>query len=82
MNAVRRRAAALRHTAGLNTEVSDALVLMAAGSWMISNLSRGYDEVAALIQEMHVMRRKRLTGIGFSDVQAEELSSLHTPNFM
>ena len=31
--AVRRRHDALRHTAGLNAEVFDALVLMAAGSW-------------------------------------------------
>jgi hypothetical protein len=82
INAVRRRAAALRHTAGLNGEVFDALVLMAAGSWTISDLGSGYDEVAALIEEMHSMRRKRLTGIGFSEEQAEELSSLHTRNFM
>ena len=67
INAVRRRAAALRHTAGLNGEVFDALVLMAAGSWTISDLGSGYDEAAALIEEMHSMRRKRLTGIGFSE---------------
>ncbi len=81
-NAVRRRHEALRHTAGLNAEVFDALVLMAAGSWEPADLRRGHDEVAALIQDMHVSRRKRLIRLGFNDTEAEELSSLHTRNFM
>ena len=81
-NAVRRRHDALLHTAGLNAEVFDALVLMAAGSWEPANLGQGHDEVAALIQSMHVSRRKRLIHLGFDDSEAEELSSLHTRNFM
>jgi TusA-related sulfurtransferase len=81
-NAVRRRHDALLHTAGLNAEVFDALVLMAAGSWDPANLGQGHDEVAALIQSMHVSRRKRLIHLGFDDSEAEELSSLHTRNFM
>jgi len=82
MNAVRQRHEALRHTAGLNAEVFDALVLMAAGSWELTDLGRGYNQVAALIQDMHQGRRKRLVQIGFRDAEAEEISSLHTRNFM
>jgi hypothetical protein len=81
-NAVRRRHEMLRHTAGLNAEVFDALVLMAAGSWEAVDVARGHDRVAALIQEMHGGRSKRLMHLGFTDTEAEELSSLHTRNFM
>jgi hypothetical protein len=79
---VRRRHDALRHTAGLNAEVFDALVLMAAGSWEPADVARGHDEVAALMQEMHKARRQRLVHIGFTEAEAEEMSALHTRNFM
>ena len=82
MNAVRRRHEALRHTAGLNAEVFDALVLIAAGSWELADLGQGHDRVSALIQDMHVSRRKRLARLGFTDAETEEMSSLHTRNFM
>jgi hypothetical protein len=81
-DAVRRRHEMLRHTAGLNAEVFDALVLMAAGSWTPADLARGHDHVTALEQEMHRNRVSRLLHLGFSGVDAEELSSLHTRNFM
>jgi hypothetical protein len=81
-NAVYRRHDALRHTAGLNAEVFDALVLMAAGSWAPADLRKGHDAVAGLIDEMHSGRTKRLIRLGFTAVEAEELSSLHTRNFM
>jgi hypothetical protein len=81
-NAVRRRHEALRHTAGLNQEVFDALVLMAAGSWEPASLRQGHKEVAALLQDMHVSRKKRLIQLGFDEAEAEDLSSLHTRNFM
>jgi hypothetical protein len=81
-NAVRRRHDALRHTAGLNAEVFDALVLFAAGSWSPADIARGHDHVAKLVEEMHTGRRKRLLRLGFSEGDAEELSSLHTRNFM
>jgi hypothetical protein len=81
-NAVHRRHEALRHTAGLNAEVFDALVLMAAGSWEPENLGHGHDEVAALIESMHASRKKRLIHLGFEAGEAEELSFLHTRNFM
>jgi hypothetical protein len=81
-SAVRRRHEALRHTAGLNTEVFEALVLIAAGSWSPAALQTGYDAVDNLVQEMHTSRTKRLVRLGFSDDEAQELSSLHTRNFM
>lgn len=81
-NAVRRRHEQLRHTAGLNAEVFDALVLMAAGSWNAADLERGHDRVQALLGDMHASRRKRLLYLGFNEAEADELSSLHTRNFM
>jgi hypothetical protein len=81
-NAVRRRHDALRHTAGLNAEVFEALVLMAAGSWAPGDLRKGYEAVTGLTEEMHAGRRKRLLRLGFAEGEAEELSSLHTRNFM
>jgi len=81
-NAVRRRHEMLRHTAGLNAEVFESLVLMAAGSWDAADVARGHDQVAILLQEMHAGRRKRLVHLGFTVGEAEELSSLHTRNFM
>ncbi len=81
-NAVRRRHEMLRHTAGLNAEVFDSLVLMAAGSWSVADVARGHDRVGALIQEMHAARSKRLLHLGFTAAEAEDLSSLHTRNFM
>ena len=81
-NAVRQRHDALRHTAGLNAEVFDALVLIAAGSWTPADLMLGYDQVADLVKEMHTGRRKRLIRLGFSEAEAEDLSALHTRNFM
>jgi hypothetical protein len=81
-NAVHRRHDALRHTAGLNAEVFDALLLMAAGSWQPASLQTGHDRVSALLQDMHLSRRKRLAYLGFDEVDADELSALHTRNFM
>mgnify|MGYP001150740206 CR=1 FL=1 len=82
MNAVRRRHESLRHTAGLNAEVFDALVLLAAGSWDCADIAMGHDAVSALVQEMHIGRKRRLLKLGFNDADAEEMSALHTRNFM
>jgi hypothetical protein len=80
--AVERRHSALASTAGLNQEVFDALVLLAAGSWDPAAIARGWSDVAALQTDMDAGRRHRLLRLGFSSRQAEELSSLHTRNFM
>lgn len=80
--AVERRHAALLETAGLNSEVFDALVLLAAGSWAPAAIEAGWQAVQALQQQMDEGRRRRLAYIGFPDDEAAELSSLHTRNFM
>ena len=81
-SAVHRRHDALRYTAGLNTELFDALVLLSAGSWMPADLRRGHDAVTRLVQDMSVGRTKRLMRLGIAEGEAQELSSLHTRNFM
>jgi hypothetical protein len=81
-NAVRRRHDALRHTAGLNDEVFDALLLMAAGSWDHDALRLGSQRVMQLIHDMDEGRRKRLVRLGFAEDEAAALSALHTRNFM
>ena len=80
--AIRRRHEALRYTAGLNAEVFDALLLMAAGSWTHEALREGYRRILLLTQEMDEGRRKRLMRLGFTGSEAIELSALHTRNFM
>ncbi|HEU0031568.1 MAG TPA: hypothetical protein VFQ53_13105 [Kofleriaceae bacterium] len=80
--AIERRHAALAHTAGLNAEVFDALVLLAAGSYAPADLRRGHAAVVALVGEMDRGRQQRLVRLGFAPAQAEALSGLHTRNFM
>ena len=79
---VERRHAALQDTAGLNTEVFDSLVLLAAGSWEPAAIRRGWQAVRQLQHQMDKGRRRRLAYIGFPDDEAAELSALHTRNFM
>jgi len=81
-DAVRRRHDALQHTAGLNAEVFDALLLVASGGWDREALRSGHEKVMRLLLEMDALRRKRMANLGFSDAEARELSSLHTRNFM
>jgi hypothetical protein len=80
--AVRRRNDALRQTAGLNAEVFDALVLIAAGSWEPADVREGHRRVMELTHEMDEGRQKRLKRLGFTEVEAADLSGLHTRNFM
>lgn len=81
-SAIERRHAALAHTSGLNSEVFDALVLLAAGSWEPAALRRGHAAVVALVGEMDAGRRTRLLRLGFDPDAAAALSALHTRNFM
>jgi len=80
--AVERRHSALQDTAGLNAEVFDSLVVLAAGSWSPEAISRGWQAVRDLQSRMDEGRRRRLAYIGFPDDEAAELSALHTRNFM
>jgi hypothetical protein len=79
---VERRHATLLDTAGLNAEVFDSLVLLAAGSWSPEAIKRGWQQVRDLQERMDEGRRRRLAYIGFPDDEAAELSALHTRNFM
>ncbi len=80
--AITRRHDALSNTAGLNEEVFDALVLLAAGSWNPADIAAGFAKVQNLKTEMHNGRAARLQKLGFTSAEANELSSLHTRNFM
>jgi hypothetical protein len=79
---IEKRHAALASTAGLNAEVFDALVLLAAGGWSPAQLRRGHAAVVGLAREMDQGRRSRLIRLGFDADAATALSSLHTRNFM
>ena len=80
--AIRRRHDVLAATAGLNEEVFDALVLVAAGGWQPEALRAGWRRVQELEAAMHAGRRTRLLRLGFPPGLSEELASLHTRNFM
>lgn len=81
-NAVEQRFDALADTAGLNEEVFDALVLLAAGGLAPAEIARGHAAVQALKREMAAGRRARLARLGFERAEAERLADLHTRNFM
>ncbi|MDX1980071.1 MAG: hypothetical protein SFV51_07375 [Bryobacteraceae bacterium] len=80
--AVQRRHESLRHTAGLNEEVFDALLLVAAGSWDPDQLRLGHRRVMRLVRDMADGRTQRLLRLGFAADEAAALSELHTRNFM
>ena len=80
--AVERRHDALADTAGLNADVFDALVILAAGEWTPEAIARGHRAVQDLHHAMDEGRRQRLTRLGFPDDEAAEVSALHTRNFM
>jgi hypothetical protein len=80
--AVHRRHDALVQTAGLNADVFDALVVIAAGELSPAAIGKGHAAVRELVDDMDRGRQKRLLKLGFSAAQAEALSQLHTRNFM
>ena len=80
--AVRRRHDVLLHTAGLNAEVFDALVVLAAGALTPTAIAAGYARVQQLQAEMDEGRRRRLAKLGFTPAEATGLAELHTRNFM
>lgn len=80
--AIEERHQALVATAGLNAEVFDALVVLAAGSFDPSAVERGFAAVQLLQKKMHEGRTRRLERLGFAKEHADALSSMHTRNFM
>ena len=81
-HAVQSRNDALSSTSGLNEEVFDALVLIAAGEFTPAAIATGYVRVQQLILDMATGRQARLEKLGFDRASAQHLSSLHTRNFM
>jgi hypothetical protein len=57
-------------------------VILAAGGLSPDRLSSATKARIQLYETMHENRVRRLTAIGFSDREAEDVSQLHTPNFM
>jgi hypothetical protein len=80
--AIERRHDALLETSGLNQQVFDALVVLAAGAWTPRAIEAGYEAVQRLQAEMDEGRQRRLTRLGFPPSDAAALSALHTRNFM
>jgi hypothetical protein len=80
--AIERRHDALTSTAGLNAEVFDALVVMAAGHWSVEGIRTGWRNVQELQADMDDGRQRRLVRLGFPSEEAAALSALHTRNFM
>jgi TusA-related sulfurtransferase len=81
-DAVRRRSATLSGVGSVPAPVIDALTVLAAGGLGPAKIAHGHEAVSELMADMHASRQKRLVHAGFTDAQAELISSLHTPNFM
>ncbi len=73
---------ALSGTSGLNEEVFDALILLAAGEFTPTAIAAGYARVQTLMTDMAEGRLARLQRLGFEGKSAQRLASLHTRNFM
>ena len=81
-SAIEQRFDALADTAGLNEEVFDSLVLLAAGELTPAAIARGHAAVQQLKRDMAAGRRARLARLGFERDEAARLADLHTRNFM
>ncbi len=81
-SAIEHRHSSLQATAGLNQEVFDALVVVAAQEWSVEAIRIGYRKVLVLKEEMDAGRQRRLHKLGFGEEEARQLSGLHTRNFM
>jgi TusA-related sulfurtransferase len=81
-NAIEQRHEQLAGTAGLNEEVFDALVLLAAGDLTPTAVARGNAAVQQLKFDMAAGRKARLLRLGFEPGQAQRLADMHTRNFM
>jgi hypothetical protein len=81
-NAIEQRHETLAPTSGLNEEVFDALVSIAAGSLTPPAVARGHAAVQQLQLDMAAGRKSRLLHLGFPTDQAQRLADMHTRNFM
>jgi TusA-related sulfurtransferase len=76
------RASVLSGMKGLNPLVDESLVILAAGGLAVERLPAATRARLTLYDTMHQNRVRRLISIGFTERESEELSQLHTPNFM
>jgi hypothetical protein len=81
-NAVEQRHEELAPTAGLNEEVFDSLVLLAAAALTPAAVRRGHAAVQQLKLDMAGGRKARLLRLGFEPGQAQRIADMHTRNFM
>jgi TusA-related sulfurtransferase len=81
-NAVERRSRMLASISGLSPYVHDAMVVLAGGGMLPSQVRQGAKLVAELQREMDRSRRQRLQSLGFQEEEAARLSAFHTKNFM
>ncbi len=79
---VQERAAELDDVKALNPLVEESLVILASGGLAPERMPNGVSAVRDLHGLMHENRVKRLQTLGFSESEAVQLSSVHTPNFM
>lgn len=82
VNAVEARFDNLAGTSGLNEDVFDALIMLAAGATDGAAIAAGYARVQELLQDMARGREARLNKLGFAPESARRLAALHTRNFM
>ena len=80
--AVRQRAAVMSSVTEVSPRIQEALAVLVAGGLDPARIGEGVRKVRELIAEMHEHRLRRLEVSGFTPEQAEEISRLHTPNFM
>jgi TusA-related sulfurtransferase len=76
------RAEFLAQVSGSTPHVEEALVVLAAGGLSPAALPDGVRAVRELHATMHRRRVGRLRQLGFDQRTAEEISELHTANFM
>ncbi|MCB9026745.1 MAG: hypothetical protein H6625_10535 [Bdellovibrionaceae bacterium] len=81
-NAIESRSHYLRKTSGLNEEVFDSLIILAAGDIEPKAIALGFQRVQDLVKQMAEGRTSRLIRLGFTQEEAHHLASLHTKNFM
>jgi TusA-related sulfurtransferase len=80
--AVRQRAAIMSSVTEVSPRIQEALAVLVAGGLDPARIGEGVRTVRELIAEMHEHRLRRLEVSGFTPEQADEISRLHTPNFM
>lgn len=69
----------------INSESSillESLAILAGGSDQPADYKKGFDLVEELKEKMNINRIKRLIDIGMDEDLANEISKVHTPNFM